>query len=182
MADANKSEYLNSIFLSKRNGLNLVRLVAAITVLVSHVGWLAGNDISWVRMMGPKAVAVFFGISGFLISHSWEKSPNFLHFIRNRLLRLWPALIVVLVLTALIFYPAYLFLNPSSAQSVRVAPAFLYIVKNLFFHQFQTQIAGTPYNPNSSYWNPSLWTLEFEMYCYILTPAIGFLVHHFKKS
>lgn len=95
-------EYLGG----RDNNLNLIRIVAASAVLVSHAYALtSGQEMSEPfraatgLSLGQFAVAIFFGMSGLLIARSFDRRQSLAHFVSARFLRLWPALAVVLTLT-----------------------------------------------------------------------------------
>jgi len=176
-----RAKNLHNIFENRDNGLNLIRIGCALIVLISHVGWFAGEDIRWVRMLGPKAVAVFFGLSGFLLLNSWTRSDSPSKFFRNRLLRIWPALLAVLIVTSFVFFPVYLKINGLEYSLSNIPNQLTYIFSNMFVHQSQSQIANSPNTHNVLNWNPSLWTLEFEICCYLFTPIIAKIVTVSKK-
>jgi peptidoglycan/LPS O-acetylase OafA/YrhL len=48
---------------------------------------------------------VFFTISGYLISESWDRVPNLARFFARRALRIFPALIVCTVLSIIVLGP-----------------------------------------------------------------------------
>jgi peptidoglycan/LPS O-acetylase OafA/YrhL len=89
------------------NRITLIRLFCAIIVLVSHLDWIAGNSTDSFRRLGLYAVAIFFGLSGFLLTDSIFRSGANIIFIRNRILRIFPGFIGVLFLTSL-FLPPYI--------------------------------------------------------------------------
>ena len=174
--------YLSSIFSSRNNGLNLIRLLASVVVLYSHIGWIAGADTPWIRMLGPKAVAIFFGISGFLIFNSWEHSHSLKVFVFKRFIRLWPAFSVVLFLTAFVFYPFSLMISPGSQVFRFSGDQLNYVLSNILFHPLHSDILPTPISTEVNNWNPSLYTLEFEVACYALTPLLFTLLLRVKKK
>lgn len=85
------------------NNFNLIRLVAAFQVAFYHAATYSGLDHQ--RLLLVKAlnyfpgVPIFFFVSGFLISYAYERNPNRLQYFRNRVLRLYPALIACTALT-----------------------------------------------------------------------------------
>ena len=103
---------LGSLAAGRNNNLNLIRAIAAIAVLVSH-GWpmVLGPDAAEPLQrvlgynLGTLSVFVFFAISGFLISSSFTRSDTLQQFIRARIARLFPGLIVSLLLVALVMGP-----------------------------------------------------------------------------
>lgn len=53
----------------------------------------------------------FFTLSGYLISASYDRLPDVLHFVRNRLLRIFPGFWVCLLVTGFLIAPAIVYLN-----------------------------------------------------------------------
>jgi len=104
---------LQNIFI---HSMGTLRIILALLVVFSHLGYPLG-----IKLIGPKlAVQTFYIISGFymaLVLSSKYKNLKYGTFIGNRILRLWPAYLVVLILTAFIslifgyFTQDYLALN-----------------------------------------------------------------------
>ena len=83
------------------NNFDAVRIIAALAVLVSHHYALTAQaepSFLGLHTWGGMAVIVFFVISGYLVTSSWYNDPSFLRFSQRRILRIWPALAVVVVL------------------------------------------------------------------------------------
>jgi len=107
----------------KINNFDLIRLVAALQVLVHHSIDLLSLDrqaapvalLSAVMRFFP-GVPVFFFVSGFLISKAYESSPALAGYARNRALRIYPALITCVLLSLSALF-ALGYLPRSSAQT-----------------------------------------------------------------
>ena len=90
------------------NNLNAIRMLAAAAVLVSHA-WpitLGAGSVELLyaqtgQSLGYFAVALFFGVSGLLIARSFDRRRSMIQFLVARVLRIFPALLVVLVLTVI---------------------------------------------------------------------------------
>ncbi len=162
------------------NHFNLIRMIAATGVLVSHayplsLGTGAAEPLQrWLNGMslGTVCVYVFFAISGFFIAKSFDRSPSLERFLRARALRLYPALAVVLVLTVLF---SGLFLTAAPAGEFwKAVPE--YIIRNLSLFALQFELPGVfetnPYGPGI---NGSLWTLFHEVVCYTGVFLVGLL-------
>jgi peptidoglycan/LPS O-acetylase OafA/YrhL len=163
---------------SKKNGFNTIRLILSLAVLVSHVGWINGRDNEF-RVLGPMAVNAFFVLSGFLISKSWDSRPITRMFWKNRFLRIFPAYLLCLVMTALVFGPMFIKMNNLSLQNyfgqIHDGPV-SYVFKNVFLVLSQPGISGTPHNlPIGENWNIPLWTLKYEVMTYILIYFVGIM-------
>ena len=75
-------------------------------MIVAHSYALTNHAEPLQRFGGPEfgdiAVAVFFAISGFLVTASWVSDPRLRSFVLRRALRILPALWVVLLLTTFV--------------------------------------------------------------------------------
>src|SRR4051812_8538541 len=93
----------------RSNNFDLIRAVAAAQVLVRHaiehmhIGSLetTGGIIDYLP-----GVPIFFVVSGFLITRSWERAPSAMHYAMNRVLRIYPALWICFGISVLIFLSA----------------------------------------------------------------------------
>jgi len=91
------------------NNFNVLRLIAAFAVLISHSFILSDGmkinepiyRLSQQQVtLGRIAVAVFFIVSGYLITGSYLRSRNPIQFLWARALRLLPALAATLIILA----------------------------------------------------------------------------------
>lgn len=170
------------------NALGLIRLVLALSVLVSHTwplggyGHDPGTGITHGQAsLGSLAVAGFFAISGYLITKS-GMSADILQFMWRRTLRIFPAFLLVLLLTAFVLgpviwtldghtLPAYFAHSPSSPWHYLGSNWNLHVstwgILDIFQH-------STPYGraTDSSVINGSMWTLGHEWDCYMIVAAL----------
>lgn len=154
------------------NNFNLLRILAALGVLVSHaypisLGVGALEPLSALLgdvTLGTVSVMIFFSISGFFITRSFAGRTSLGRFMQARCLRLFPALIVVLIVTLLV---AGLWLT-TAEPGVFWAAAPDYFLHNvtLFFLHYDLPgvFTANPYGPPI---NGSLWTLNYEVLCYL---------------
>lgn len=162
------------------NNFNLLRVTAAGAVLVSHafpisVGYGAAEPLSASLSMtlGGLGVISFFVISGFFISQSFENN-SLLRFFMARLLRIYPALLVVLLFSALVIGP--LFTQLSIRDYLTNAYTISYLPRNLSLKWLQYELPGVfATNPYPAAINGSLWSLFYEVACYGIVVAIGAL-------
>jgi peptidoglycan/LPS O-acetylase OafA/YrhL len=116
--------------------------------------------------LGNISVDVFFVISGFLIFISLKYSKSASNYIWKRLLRLYPALFVLLLITLLIIPWVYTGKDLISEKSF-----WTYLPKGLSLYRVQFHINGVfEINPYPNSINGSLWSLayEFTMYLFVL--------------
>ena len=148
--------------------LTTLRFFLAVLVVWSHAYPLTGhvepieshtNGIT----LGTLAVVTFFFISGFLVTMSWNRLQNPVEFVIHRIFRIWPALIAALLFTVAI---AFIVSVAEPMQTLR--SGWQYFWGNLpLINGIQFQIDGAfQDHPNTSV-NGSLWSLEWEIFCYI---------------
>ncbi len=155
-----KSDFLN-------NRITLTRLICSILVLVSHLDWIAGNPTDNFRRLGLFAVAIFFGLSGFLLTDSILRNGASIDFIRNRIIRIFPGFIGVLVFTSLFFAPLSHIIKVRDFDYVFTQDNIFYIFRNVTSFILQPDINQSLESSNVSNWNPPLWTLSYELLCYL---------------
>lgn len=160
---------IGSSFQSQRNNFDIIRMIAASLVLISHSFPLAGHSYEpFARLGGYETgggfgVNAFIVISGFLICRSVERG-DIEAFYRARFLRIVPALAVVTLLQVFIIGP--LFTDASLMQ---------YFSLNLrqFLNVFVFTVvpsAPTVFTdlPHGQVINGSLWTLPIEAAFYVV--------------
>lgn len=163
------------------NNFNLIRMIAASAVLVSHaypitLGPQAVQPLKVLTgdALGHHAVAVFFVISGLLIARSHERSRTFVHWLLARVLRLFPGLAVVLLLSVLVMGPLVTAL-PLAAYATD-PKTWAYVPRNLSLAFLQYPLPGVfTDNPAGSQINGSLWSLVHEVGCYVGVAIAGTL-------
>lgn len=155
------------------NSFGLIRLLLAMGVLVSHCFYLrhgtaeAEPFIRWAGYtLGDYAVQGFFIVSGLLVAQSLDRSRSLVDFGAARLLRIVPALAACIALTAFVLGPLV-----SSYDSARyfVDPALPhYVVRTLSLSTGSAPLPGVFENlPVPNIVNLSLWTLKYEVACYM---------------
>ncbi|MEO0378627.1 MAG: acyltransferase [Pseudomonadota bacterium] len=177
---------LAQICSGRDNNLNLIRMVAASCVLVSHA-WPVANGTGAIEplqtlighSMGWVSVGIFFVISGFLIPRSYDTARRRADWIAARIMRLFPGLAVVLFLTILLIGPWATTLSGTAYWGD--ARTWIYIPRNLSLVFLQYELPGVfgeaPYVGTI---NGSLWTLIHEVLCYVcvfIAGVCGFLGH-----
>ncbi|MGP3535731.1 acyltransferase family protein [Microbacterium sp. RD1] len=164
------SRTLSEAFDPRRNSLNALRLVLATLVIVSH-SWPIGGygpdpgvgDLS----LGEWAVAGFFGISGYLITMSRDRARSLGDYLWRRVLRIYPAFLVVLIVVAFVFAPFSVFVLGQGEWDL--PSAFSYVWRDAALRVTQMGIPGTLEDvPYPGVWNGSLWTLWYEFLCYLV--------------
>ena len=159
-----------------KNNFDLIRLFAAFQVAVVHVFHIMEIETSWLGSfilhlfyLFP-GVPIFFFISGFLISRSYENNSCLKEFFINRVLRLYPGLIVCVAFSIVVVMVSG-YLQGKGVQWFELG--LLFLAKITVF-QF--------YNPEfmraygDGVLNGSLWTITVEIQFYLLIPVLFFLL------
>jgi len=173
------SIYLDQILAPDRNNFALLRLAASVAVLISHVvllsfGMPSSEPLAGVTYynLGEHAVNVFFVLSGILVTASLDRSSSLAGFAAARMLRIFPALIVCVLLIAFVLGPLV------SALPVRAYAS----DANLFEFLWRTMSASTgaaalpgvfANNPYPLVVDAPIWTLKYEIACYAVLVALS---------
>ena len=155
------------------NAFDLIRVLAAFAVLYSHSYPLLGLPEPHLlgSSIGTLAVAAFFGLSGYLVCQSWERTPKIGAFALKRAVRILPGLFVASLFTVLV----------AGAIDTRL-PLIDYLLDPETWHWFLSTaslICGVPSLPgvfeglSEGKANGSLWTLRYEVLAYALLALIG---------
>lgn len=164
---------------SRRNSLNLLRLILASSVILHHSYPLTNPSDFGPEYLGDRlggwAVVGFFALSGYLITGSrWSKS--FGDYLTLRIARIYPAFVVCLLVTAAVFAPInYLHFrgNLDGFLWTNTTP-FNYVFSNLGLKMLHYDVAGTPLGvPYHGAWDGALWTLYYEFACYLIVGVLG---------
>lgn len=162
---------------SRDNNFDLLRLLAAWAVLVSHSFALVGEPEPLHQMnttLGNLGVLIFFGVSGLLITRSWQRDPSPRDFWTKRALRLLPALAVVATVTAFVIGPIFTS-NPLS-QYFLSAETWTYPFRIVGMFPFGAGLPGV-FNDNlyGGTVNGPLWSLPVEVFAYAMIAVMGLI-------
>lgn len=163
------------------NNFDLLRLLAALAVLLSHSFQLSYGNY-WLEpiwrigahqaTIGRLAVIVFFIVSGYLITGSWVRRPDPVRFVLARATRLLPGLLVMLVLLTCVAGPLLSTLPPGDYFASPATWSFL--ASNLLVFVNQGALPGVfATNPLPGVVAGSLWTLAYEVECYAIVLLLG---------
>lgn len=171
---------IESYLTKKRDNFLLLRIIAALMVIYGHSFALA-QDVGtrdlflrngWPFYSGDIAVMMFFVISGFMVSGSYLARANLAVFMTARLLRIVPAFLFVLVVSALVIGP--LFTEMGRADYFSSPEVRGYVTTNLAFSsEMAWTLPGVFADHRMPSVNGSLWTLPAEMRMYLLVAALG---------
>lgn len=156
-----------------QNNFHLIRFTAATLVLYGHCYPLTnrGNyDAITLITQGifPTAhmgVCIFFVVSGYLVSQSLQNSPTILSFIWKRIIRIFPALIVVIIICVVVGGTIFTTLSSREYWQNHETYRFLKLIK-LYPHVGFTLPGVFKTLPVKDV-NGSLWTLPYEVTMYL---------------
>lgn len=155
------------------NSFDILRVAAALAVIFHHTYPLNGRPA--LQLLGADfgafGVGVFFVVSGYLVTESYRRSGDAGRYLAKRALRIWPGLVVSLILTAVVLGPlvtalptADYFADPQWA---------LYILRNTLLYPVTYDLPGV-FAANPAYGvNGSLWTLRLEFTAYLALAGLG---------
>lgn len=161
------------------NHFDLLRLALSALVLYSHSFQMAGYEATeplkaataGQHTLGMLAVDAFFAVSGFLVTRSWVRTPG-VSFIRNRLLRIYPAFWVA---TAVSVAAATTSTDDPVGYLSRLTNNADGVFRHLLLDRIEgiddSQVYARTRAPGIV--NGSLWSLHPEVVCYALVAALG---------
>jgi peptidoglycan/LPS O-acetylase OafA/YrhL len=167
----------------RQNNFDALRVVLAALVLFSHsFPLVAGtNDAEpFFRLSsgqitgGELAVNFFFVISGYLITRSWLASRSTDAYLKKRIRRIYPGYLACLVVSV-----AITALCAGSRAREYTSATLLYqkdaLLEGVLLLKYAVldNPAAFAANPWPRAANGSLWTLQPELYCYLLVAGLG---------
>ena len=162
----------------RSTGFDYLRILLAVAVVAVHTipvcyGW-AAMDMVWQGPWGPFAFFIipsFFALSGFLVAGSLERVNNIPVFLTLRATRIFPALCVEVLISALLLGPL---LTDLPLREYFTDSSFWSYMLNVF-GIIHFNLAGVfTHNPVNTV-NNQLWTIPYELKCYILLTVLGIL-------
>jgi peptidoglycan/LPS O-acetylase OafA/YrhL len=168
---------LGHAFESRRNSLNAIRLFLAACVIISHSWYIGGYGPEpeldgW--NLGRWALIGFFGISGYLVTMSRLSHRSSTRYVQARALRILPGLWVCVPIVAFVIAPTTAWLS-GRQYSLNDAAEFglrnaLLLAGPLGPRPIGQTLAGIP---DTQLWNGPLWTLFWEVFCYLIVGICG---------
>lgn len=162
--------------MTRKNNFNLIRLLAAIQVVIwhchAHLQLSSGQTLINIIKFFP-GVPIFFTISGFLIFSSFDKSQNLSSYFKNRFVRIFPALWVAFFISVFMIFLAGFTVNGFSEN-----------LKWIFAQVtvFQNYVPGDLKEYGIYHPNHVLWTIPVELSFYVFVPFFFLLTKMYKVN
>lgn len=154
---------------SRQNGLDVVRLVLAVLVIVSHA-WPLGYGHPDPRIgstsLGTLAVYGFFGISGYVVTQSRDMSAR-KTFLARRVARIFPGFLVMLAVVVLVLAPVAWILQGHGLGSYPIADGLRFVARDFTTRATDGFPASLP-TAHVRSWVGQAWSLWSELLCYVL--------------
>ena len=162
--------------LMRNNHFTVIRWVLAGLVALGHM-WLLPTGYEPFRIHewtgSYMAVNGFFILSGLLIAKSLHTRRNMKAYAISRTLRIYPALIVLLLAFAFIFAPY--FSKPGGIENMWSVETWKYIARVLTLGDPQGAPGGIFAGNREADFNGPLWTIRFEIIAYIMA-GLAFVI------
>jgi peptidoglycan/LPS O-acetylase OafA/YrhL len=163
---------------SRQNNFTALRILFAWAVLFGHSFPITGHgELNFLRpffegsiWIGELAVSGFFAISGYLVAASFIRR-GLVDYCISRILRIYPALIVCVLITVFVLGPWLSTLDHERYFAHPRTWSYLWNMTSLFPMEFK--LPGLFDGNVRGSANGSLWTLTVEVSCYILLMLAG---------
>jgi peptidoglycan/LPS O-acetylase OafA/YrhL len=175
----------------KNNSITLVSIICSIMIILFHsyplfYGMNVLGPISKILApfnIGKLVVSTFFIISGFMISKSIKRSSSISNYVGKRIKKIFPGLIIVVLITALIIAPVVSIL-PKGEFLLKPELYLNYIFDNILLYRntgyFITTVFADNIYPNAI--NGSLWSIKHTFISYLIFIPIYLYLIKDKKS
>lgn len=160
--------------LGRCNGFDMLRLLLAVAIVAFHSYSLTHNAISgmaWQAQVAARLILpAFFVISGYLVCASLARCDGPAHFLTLRALRIMPALILVVLATALVAGPL---LSVLPIRRYFADPAVAAYLQNIVALPHFALPGVFAENLRAGVVNGALWTIPLEIQCYLVLAGLA---------
>jgi peptidoglycan/LPS O-acetylase OafA/YrhL len=159
---------------ARRNNFDALRVIAALMVIHGH-GWALSTGDGpglWGVPFARVGLDIFFSISGYLVTASWERTPRLSEYLAKRSLRIFPGLIACVLVTVVAV--GLLATNWQVQQYFGAAATWRYLLNIPLFQELFLPGAFASMRELGAV-NGSLWSLLPEFVCYLTVPLFALL-------
>ena len=167
----------------RSNNFDLLRLAAAISVIFSHAfllseGSEAREPLRWLTgqaVLGVVGVFVFFVISGFLVTQSFEATRSAPRFAAKRALRIYPGYAACILILGFVLGP--LVTRLPLGDYLAHPRLWDFVLSNLVFNVEHNGLPGVRFTGFSvgDIVDGPLWSLPCELVMYLIVLVLGSL-------
>ena len=157
----------------RENSLDAIRLLAAMQIVILHSvenmypQYIETIIFRFIELF--PGVPIFFFVSGYLVSKSFERAPHVKEYAKNRILRLYPALIICVAINIfMVWWSGYFETSEPSTSDLGL----LFLAKASFIQFWNPEFMR---GFGDGVLNGSLWTICVEVQFYVLTPLLYFI-------
>ena len=160
--------------------MTLVRYFLCLSVITSHYFILNGIP-NILCNGGDMRIGVFFAMSGYLIYASYERNNDTKKYFRNRLTRILPTYLTVILSTAILLS---LLSSLTLSEYFSSGHFWKYLTCNAIFLNFLCPTLPGVFDTGNILpaVNGALWTLKVEWTFYIFIPIFFWIIRHVKCS
>jgi peptidoglycan/LPS O-acetylase OafA/YrhL len=165
----------------RQDNFLVLRIAAAAAVIYGHASAIAPSvgtrdifvRLGWGIYSGDIAVNIFFLISGFLVTGSYIRQRSFYKFAKARILRVYPAFVLNVVLLATVY--GLMFTSLPSAEYLHHGGVWNYIATNLKMSSNMVWTLPGVFEDGAktAAINGAQWTLPAEVRMYVLLGILG---------
>lgn len=168
---------------ARSNNFTFIHLLGALLVILGHMFYIAGSTPitfcdNGVQTIGCKMI---FVLSGYLVTKSWLSDPHPGRFFTKRVLKIFPSLIAVVLLSVFVLGP--IMTNLTMGEYFSNSNTWNYLFNIILSPRYNLPgvFAQVPY---VNVVNGSLWTIPVEILCYLLVPLFYLInrKHHYVNG
>jgi peptidoglycan/LPS O-acetylase OafA/YrhL len=157
-----------------KNNFNFLRLAGACLVIFSHCYDIIGksgsepieNFLQSKLAASGIGLCIFFFISGYFVSKSAVETKGVFYFLKKRIYRIYPALIIIVLLTVFVLGPIFSTLKISAYFLQPDTWKYLYTISGIRIRAILPGVfTGEHFFSNGV--NASIWTISWEIILYI---------------
>lgn len=163
------------------NNLDALRVFAALMVIYGHGSVLSGAEAAgiWGVPFARVGLDVFFSVSGYLVTASWERNPRLGTFLLKRALRIFPGLIACVLATVVVLGPLLTCLPLRAYLTDWGTFAYLGNIA-LYSELYLPGVFGGLREEGAV--NGSLWSLLPEFACYLTVPIFALIAARLRVA
>ena len=163
----------------RSSGFDYMRVLLAMLVVLLHTAIVSygtsGDAIFWngpLKIVYRIVLPMFFALSGYLVAGSLERSKTVGGFLALRVIRIYPALAVETLISAFLIGPL---ITTLPLRDYVADPRFATYLLNILGDVHFTLPGVFAGNPLPFVVNGQLWTVPYELLCYILLSFLAVL-------